>query len=187
MDIVTIELQYRRVEVDLSRLTPPARALAEVISSSALPVRSPIILQSVRTRREMLPPESEEPFRSWYTEAELDEVDRTVWNSWAYYPADSAMDVHDYLESEARKLPLGYYPLGPSGDAAKDAADLIDKGHVLEVLREGGRPISASTMDNYRSRPPKGWPQPVTYVGRTPLWSRDAVSKYASGLGEDGS
>jgi len=57
--------------------------------------------------------------------------------------------------------------------------DLITKDQVIALLRELGRPVTAATVDNYRSRPPAGWPQPVRYVGRTPLWSQTAVREYA--------
>lgn len=188
MPTVTIELPgYQKVEVDLTRLTPTARALAEIISSAAIPILRPIILESVRTRREMMPPERAEELIAWYSPEELDQVDRIHWDGWADYPKKSTMDVHDVLESEARKLPLGYYPVGlgkdhrvPSADAAKNDTDLIDKSHVLDVLREEGRPISAAAMDNYRSKPPKDWPQPVKYIGRTPLWSERAIRAYAA-------
>lgn len=94
--------------------------------------------------------------------------------------------VVDYLERCAASLPIGYYPAGlgrddlvPSADAARDDTDLITKAQVEALLRKLGRPISAATLDNYRSRPPAGWPQPVDYVGRTPRWSRIEVEAYA--------
>lgn len=69
--------------------------------------------------------------------------------------------------------------------AAARAADddLIPADDVLALLRKLGRPITAGTMRNYRSNPPKGWPQPVKRVGRTPLWSRAAVEQYATAAG----
>jgi hypothetical protein len=66
--------------------------------------------------------------------------------------------------------------------AAAQAADddLIPADKVLALLRKLGRPITAATLRNYRSKPPQGWPQPVKYVGRTPLWSQRAVAAYAT-------
>lgn len=52
-------------------------------------------------------------------------------------------------------------------------------GKVSELLREQGRPVSVQAIANYKAKPPPGWPQPVKYVGRTPLWSRAAVESYA--------
>jgi hypothetical protein len=62
-----------------------------------------------------------------------------------------------------------------------EPSDLIDKARVLDVLREAGRPLTGATVNNYRHsrRAPHGWPQPVTYVGRTPFWSERAIRAYA--------
>lgn len=184
---VTLELHdggTRRVDVDLDRLSPRARAIAEIVATRALHTRCPLILESVRTLREMGATEADEAF---YGPEAMAAPHRVTWDHWARYPSRSDLDPHDYLESEARKLPMGYYPVGrgrdqrvPSADAARAAADLIPKTQVLDLLRALGRPISATTMDNYRSKPPTDWPQPAEYVGRTPLWSRTAVEAYAS-------
>ena len=186
-DDPTVEIEhptYHRVTVHLAQLSPKARALAEIIASRTIPTRRWIILESVRTIREM--DSNADP--CWYTDAEMDAPHQVIWEHWTHWarwPARSVEDVHDYLENEARKLPIGYYPVGchkgqrvPSAATAADA-HLIDKTHVMEVLREEGRPISGSTMDNYRSRPPAGWPQPVKYVGRTPLWDEHQIREYA--------
>jgi hypothetical protein len=58
--------------------------------------------------------------------------------------------------------------------------DLITRVEVVELLRELGRPVSARSVNNYRKRPPSGWPQPVEYVGRTPRWRRQDIETYAS-------
>ncbi len=63
--------------------------------------------------------------------------------------------------------------------AGLDDIDLIPKEQVIALLRELGRPVTAASVDNYRSNPPTGWPQPVRYVGRTPMWSQTAVREYA--------
>lgn len=68
----------------------------------------------------------------------------------------------------------GYYPV--TGVAPEP---LITRTQVLDLLRALGRPLSAGTLDNYRSRPPAGWPQPARYVGRTPMWNRAAIEAYA--------
>lgn len=184
------------VEIDLGRLSPMARALAESVHATPLHARSGIWLESAATRRELFAenarrgrPAHMSDSAMWYTEEELDRPHGIPWCSWARYPVSSTVDPHDYLEGEARKLPLGYYPAGadfrdrvPSADAAQAATDLIPKARVLEILRDLGRPISAATMDNYRSRPPNGWPQPAQYVGRTPLWSETAIRSYATTL-----
>lgn len=168
--------------VDLDRLSARARALAEVIAATPIKAQTAILLESARTVREMDP--NADPL--WWSAGQLDAPHRVVWEHWSRYPVGSTMDPHDYLEQQAQKLPIGYYPVGrsegervASADAAKEDADLIGRPQVLELLRALGRPISVATLDNYRSKPPKGWPQPVRYVGRMPLWSRGAVEAYA--------
>lgn len=183
------------VEINLDRLTPMARALAESVLARPLHARSTVWLESVKTLRELFAENQRRGLPAhmsdgsfWHTEEELDQPHRIPWCSWSRYPITSATDPHDYLEREAQKLPMGYYPTGadfrdrvPSADTARDDTDLIPKARVLEVLRDLGRPISAATMDNYRSKPPNGWPQPARYVGRTPLWSEAQVRSYAAG------
>ncbi len=168
--------------VDLDRLTPRARALAETLA--ATPVKAPVavMLESARTVREMDP--DADPL--WHTPEQLDAPHRVTWSAWSHYPVESGMDPHEYLERQARKLPLGYFPIGrdsftsvPSADAARDDTDLIAKGQVIALLRELGRPVTAASVDNYRSSPPAGWPQPVRYVGRTPMWSSTQIQRYA--------
>lgn len=186
MNTVTLELRDGgavREPIDLDRLTPRARALAEVIASTPLQTRPAVILESTRTIREMGGTDDD---AIWYGADAMDAPHRVIWEHWARYPQTSPVDPHDYLEGEARKLPLGYYPVGrakdqrvPSADAARDDTDLITRAQIAEVLRELGRPISLATLANYKSRPPAGWPQPVKYIGRTPLWSRSAIEQYA--------
>lgn len=182
------------VEIDLDRLTPMARALAEAVHARDLHARGTIWIESVATLRELFAenarrglPEPRSNGRFWRSEEELDRPHRIPWCSWSRYPVTSLVDPHAYLEEQARKLPIGYFPVGCdwrdrvlSADAARDDSDLIAKGAVLELLRQLGRPISAATLDNYRSRPPAGWPQPARYVGRTPLWSTAEIRAFAS-------
>lgn len=173
----------RLVTVDLDRLSPRARALAEVCAATILHGRPAVMLESSRTIREMDPTAAD---LLWYGEDALDRPHRVVWEHWSHYPPDSTVDPHDYLEGQAQSLPIGYYPIGvdafirvPSADAARDDTEYITRHQVLELLRDLGRPLSAATLDNYRSKPPGGWPQPARYVGRTPLWRRSEVEAYA--------
>lgn len=182
-----------RVEIDLDRLTPMARALAESVAARPLSARSTVWLESHQTLRDLFAANAARGLPAhlsngafWHSEEELDGPHRIPWCSWSHYPVTSTMDPHDYLEQQAQKLPMGYYPIGsiwdrvPSASAARDDTDLITRTQVLELLRHLGRPITAATMDNYRQRPPADWPQPVRYVGRTPQWSRAAIAAYAS-------
>lgn len=58
--------------------------------------------------------------------------------------------------------------------------DLITRSEVVALLHHLGRPVSVRSIDNYRQRPPKGWPQPAEYVGRTPRWRRADIVAYAN-------
>lgn len=176
------ERAERLIPVDLDRLTARARALAEILAAAPVKAQTSICIESTRTVREMDPDAS--PL--WHTTEELDRPHRTQWSAWSAYPVGTTVDVHDYLEEQAAKLPIGYYPIGrdsfarvPGADAARDEADLVTRTQVIELLRQLGRPLSVDTIDNYRSRPPKGWPQPVRYVGRRPMWDRRDIEAYA--------
>lgn len=177
------------VEIDLDRLTARARALAELWADAPLGCRTHVILESARTMREMGGDPEEAALWGW----NLDRPWRMPWDSWSDYPPHSTLDPHDYLESQVQRMPMGYYPASrgrgsraPSADAARGDADLLTRGQVLALLSGLGRPISAATMDNYRSRPPAGWPQPAQYVSRTPLWDRAAIERYAHATGSVG-
>jgi hypothetical protein len=159
--------------IDTTRLTARARALADVVAARPLHTRGPVALVSTRSKAEL----GLDPL--WHG-PDMDAPHRTTWSSWARYPATSTMDPHEYLEREAAKLPAGYVPLAAAADVDVRAdAELLTKAQVLELLRALGRPISPTTLDNYRSRPPAGWPQPARYVGRTPMWDRQAIETYA--------
>lgn len=187
MPTVTLELHdggRRRVVIDLDRLSPRARALAEIVATRELHTRCPIILESDRTLREMGATDVDAAF---YGAEAMDYPHRVMWDNWAHYPSQSEMDPHDYLEIEARKLPMGYYPVGrsvdqrvPSADSARDHTRLIPKAQVLDLLRKLGRPISSGTLYNYTSKAPADWPGVAEYIGRTPMWDRAAIEAYAA-------
>jgi hypothetical protein len=170
MPTVQVRFVGRMFTVDPDRLTPRARALAEAVQSSRI-----VMLESTRTLREL----GADPM--WYG-PDLDQPHRIAWEAWSQ---ERPRDIVEYLERQAAKLPIGYVPVGPAhnelppADAARAEGHLIGKAQVLELLRDLGRPISATTLDNYRSRPSADWPQPVRYVGRTPQWDRRQIETYA--------
>jgi hypothetical protein len=175
-------------EIDLDRLSPRARALAQAWHARMLPCRGAVVIQSARTIREMDP--DADP--TWYTPEQLDAPHRVVWTSWSYYPQNSTMDPHDYLEQQAQRLPVGYVVVGPhradrvpSVQEAMGDAHLITRAQLLEELRRLGRPIAAATLDLYRSPrfAPAGFPQPVQFVGRTPLWDLRHAEEYVRSVG----
>jgi hypothetical protein len=103
-------------DVDLDRLSAPARALAEQIARSPLSNRRDVWLAHV-------------------------EGDRAAWSGWSGYPADSAMDPHRYLEVQARKFAEGWRVI-PMTDqqSAREAhlqllkADAASAEHAFRAL-----------------------------------------------------
>lgn len=69
-------------EIDLDRLSPRGRAIAEQLSYHRTSDRPPV----------------------WYAH----DNGRHQWSGWSRYPADSSMDPHDYLEQQAAKAPAGW-------------------------------------------------------------------------------
>lgn len=67
-------------DIDLNRLSPRARGLAEAIAQRPERNRGAITI---------LDPAGE----------------RVVWSNWSAYPVDSQMDPHDYLEQQAARFP----------------------------------------------------------------------------------
>jgi len=163
--------------VDLDKLSPRARALAEAVSQR-LGGRCMVWLQSRKTVRE-----SVTDAERWYSADELDEPYRVGWQGWSHYPADSAMSQHDYLEQQARRIPPQYSIVGAFPDqpvpSYEEAAD--DKGmtrdHVLDyIAAKTGKPrIAPSTWSSYTSR---GQAPKPRYVGRTPLWDPQVIDAW---------
>lgn len=185
MTTVPIGTKRGVVDVDLDQLTPRAAAIARIWSANRLHTPGPIILESVRTLRDMGADSEEAALWGW----DLDEPHRFVLDVPRTLPGGAAQPLPVRLEAMARSLPIGYIPVGSdtvadvrisitAADLAADA-DLLTRSQVAELLREQGRPVSIRTIANYKANPPAGWPQPVKYINRTPLWSRAAVEAYA--------
>jgi hypothetical protein len=191
------EIDGPLVDVDLDQLTPIARALAESIASTALSTRTTIWLQSRRTLRQLA--EDDEAhglagtlarFEFWYTPEHLELPHRIPWGAWSHYPQTSTLTPVEYLEREAQKLPIGYYPIGtspldrivPSARAAADDQEWLTRDQVLALLTESRRgralpEIKMSTFSGYVSRDQA--PAAGKYVGRTPLWDRQVIEAWA--------
>lgn len=154
--------------VDLDKLTPRARTLAEAVAQR-LGGRCMIWLQSTKTVREAIP-----DAERWYAPDELDRPYRMGWTGWSSYPAGSVMSQHDYLEQQARRIPPQYAIVGAFADQPVPSYEegAADKGmtrdQVLAWLEARGRKIAPSTWTSYTARGQA--PAPSTYVGRTPLW-----------------
>lgn len=164
-------------DVDLTQLTPRARALAEAVAQTALRTAVNIWMESNAPIRDANP-----NWRLWHTEEEAALPERRPWRGWARYPIDSQVTPVQYLETEARKIPPDWHVVGAHTDSPVPslAAGADDTGMtravVLAYLRKHGRPISPSTWSSYVAR--KQAPGPSRHVGRTPIWDRADVDAF---------
>ncbi|MFH0246034.1 hypothetical protein ACGRHY_27290 [Streptomyces sp. HK10] len=171
-----------REDVDLDQLTPRARALAEAIAQC--PGSQPLDIWV----------ESDDPIRDrnpdwhhWYTEEQASQPERRPWRGWSTFPATSKMTAVEWLEREARKIPLGWHVLGasprtpvPSLEAAKNDRYLT-RDEVLAYMRARGRDISVSTWSAYTAKTRGQAPQADRYVGRTPQWKVETIDAFLDG------
>ena len=162
--------------VDLDKLTPRARALAEAVAQR-LGGRCMIWVQSERTIREQFPDAEQ-----WFSAEELEQPYRMGWSGWSDYPAASQMSHHDYLEQQARRIPpqysiVGAIPQQPVPSYEEGAADKgMTRDQVLQYAASKGRTIAPSTWSSYTAR--KQAPKPDRYVGRTPLWDPETIDAW---------
>ncbi|WP_219825905.1 hypothetical protein [Nonomuraea typhae] len=165
-------------EVDLDRLSPRARTLAEAIAAAPLAVAAEIWVESDTPIRERLA-----DWEHWYTSEQAGQPERRPWRGWSRYPATSGKDPHDWLEEQAAKIPPGWHVLGPTPRERIDsgAETGMTMEQVLAFLRERGRPIASSTWRAYVARGQA--PRPARHVARTPLWDPAEILQFASGPG----
>jgi len=166
-------------DIDLDKLTPRARAIAEAIAQSGgRPVD--IWMERDRPLRETMP-----NWEMWYSPERAEEPERRPWKNWSRYPATSRTEAHAWLEEQAQKLPPEWHVLGarpdtpvPSREAG--AADrYLTRDQVLAYMRARGRDISVSTWSSYTAR--KQAPRPDRYVGRTPQWLEATIDSFLAG------
>lgn len=169
-------------EIDLNRLSPRARALAEAVAATTLKTATDIWVEADKPLRDSLP-----DWENWYTPEEAARPERRPWRGWARYPATSTLDPHRYLETEAAKIPAGWHVLGarPDEPVATQAYGMTVE-QVRAYLGMRGRNVSASTWRSYVTR--KQAPQPTTSVGNTPLWDPADIIAWAarSSAGQEG-
>lgn len=165
--------------IDLDRLSPRARALAEAAHDAQHPDQmgdqSVVWMEADQPRRETMA-----DWELWLTPEQADQPDRRPWNGWAKYPSTSELDPHDYLEREAAKIPAGWHVLGARpGQRAPSSGDTgMTRDQVLRYLRDKGRDIKPGTWTGYVTR--NQAPQPVRHIGRTPLWDPKDIQEYAT-------
>jgi hypothetical protein len=159
-----ITLAGRRVEVDLSRLTPTAAALARAIGNTPGQADVDIWMESDQPIREIVA-----NWEHFYTPQEANRFDRYSWRGWSTRPLGDE-DPHMRLEYEATKIPPGWHVAG-----AKPMTEYTIK-QVVAFLLSKGRPITAGTWRAYVARGQA--PAPVRRVGATPLWRREDVEAW---------
>lgn len=175
-------------QVDLDRLTPRARALAEAITDGARRHHA-ILIET----RQPAPPVSPEVLAAYGDAArERTGPDGTRQGTLAleWLRADDPRTAAAWLEERVRALPEGWYPVAaaalpgdmhrpgrvPSADAA--AADRhLTRGHVIARLADAGQPIGIQGWDTLRGT--GHFPAPDFYtLDDKPLWLPETIDAY---------
>ncbi|MGP4027294.1 hypothetical protein [Actinomadura sp. 3N407] len=102
-----------RDTVDLDRLSPRARALAQAVVASLGGKVGPIWIECDRPYGESWAqrPEAE---RAAYADPDRDARHvRQEWSAWDRFYADAPEDAYWYLERQASKIPEGWHVIGP--------------------------------------------------------------------------
>jgi hypothetical protein len=178
--MTTIHLGGQAVTIDLNRLTPTARALAQAIADHPSRAAVDIWVEADRPIRDTLP-----DWAHWYTETEAARPERRPWRGWSTVPLGGG-DPHQRLEAEAEKIPPGWHVLGASPKRPLVGAGPqreLTMRQVLELLRQRGRPITAATWRSYVARGQA--PPPARHVERTPLWSVDDIDRWLPAAGHN--
>lgn len=162
-----IRIPPERDLIDLDKLSPRARALAEAIAETPDAGATEIWVESDLPIRERLP---EEQWQMWYGEERANQPDRRPWSAWLKFRADDPSDPHGWLERQAAKIPAGWHVLGAhpykrvaTGETGMTIKQVLETLHSYRHIR-----IEPATWRSYVSRGQA--PQPVRRVGRTPLW-----------------
>lgn len=174
--------------IDLDRLTPRARALAEAVAQ--LPGHRKgageiLCVHRSKTRADM----TRNP-EMWLSPEQMTEPARQTWSAWDRYPADAAMGAAEYLERQARKIPpewriVSAWSMGaafapvPSTEAGAADDGLTARGVTEYLATHHDRHIGPGTWRAYAARDQA--PKPVRRVGREGLWSPADVGAWARG------
>lgn len=174
MTTIDIHIGGEPVKVDLDRLTPTARTLAEAIADTDGRDTVDIWMEADQSIRDTTP-----GWELWFTVEEAAQSERRPWRGWSTVPLGPAEDPHARLEYEARKIPPGWHVLGASPRRPLPDTGPIREGDskfVLEYLRQRGRRIKAATWRSYVGRGQA--PAPFKHYGRTPYWNLDDIDRW---------
>ncbi len=169
-----INIGGQTVKVDLDRLTPTARALAEAIADTDSRSAVDIWVEADEPISATVP-----NWHLFYTVAEAARGERRPWRGWSDVPLGPAEDPHARLEHEAEKIPVGWHVYGAHPSRPLPGAGPIREatsGQVLAYLNANGRAITPATWRSYVAR--KQAPAPVRTVGRTPLWDMAEIEEW---------
>ena len=133
-------------DIDLDRLSPRARALAEAIA--------------------------QRPERHRGAIAALDAGgERAMWSGWSVYPVDSPMEPHAYLEQQAERFPLGWTIVGSREHPVPSLA-AQDREWIAKQCADAWG-VKPATWRSYVTRGQA--PAPLRRVGSTPVWDPAVV------------
>lgn len=163
-----------RDEIDLDRLSPRARAMAEAIAVGEGQFGGEIWLESDRPIRDLIP-----QWRTWYSPERADHPERRPWSAWDRYKADDPTDPHDWLERQAAKIPAGWHVYGasPHHPVMHSGQEMTVEQVLVYLEAATHRTIKPGTWRAYVTRGDA--PAPVRRVGNTPLWSGQDIAAYA--------
>lgn len=140
--------------IDTAVLSPRARALAEAVAARPTQSKGVIRMLTGLTADDGAP-----------------EVES--WSGWGFYPVDSPMEPHAYLEQQAAKIPLDWTVLGLSG-----VVPVVDQDAEWTVRQCADfHGVQPGTWRSYVARRAQtGAPAPVGQRDlRTPVWLSAAV------------
>lgn len=168
----TVRVQPRPDRIDLDRLSPRARQLAEAVAASPLHTAATIWVESDAPIREQVP-----NWKTWYSAEEANRPLRQPWSAWSQFRATDTTDPHDWLERQAAKIPAGWHVLGASPHAPLEGReDDMTTAQVIAELGRNGVHIKAGTWRAYVARGQA--PARVRKVGPTPLWAPGDIADW---------
>ena len=140
-------------DIDLTALTPRARALAEALAQSSLGKRVRVLMQHADTG-ELL-----------------------GWSGWSHYPHDSTMPAITYLERESRKIAPGWHVYGTSVD--RPIPSLAEAAQDQYLTRATAMKALDLTPDEWDAlRRAKHLPEPDRYIEGQPEWTPQTIEAY---------
>jgi hypothetical protein len=134
-------------DIDLDRLSPRARALAEAIAQR--PERNRGAIGAVNGAGT-----------------------RVSWSGWSLYPVDSPMNPHDYLEQQAARFP-GDWTIAGSREQPIPSLTGQDREWIAKQCADAWG-VKPNTWRAYVARGQA--PQPIRRVGSTPVWDPAQVT-----------